>query len=40
MKARMKRLLLWLKAHLVVMQLEKDKRTDSKGGAVGFRFWF
>lgn len=36
----MRRVWLWLKAHLVAIKIEKDQRTDSKGGAAGFRFWF
>lgn len=28
----------WLKAHIVWLSLEKDPRTDSKGGAWGFRW--
>jgi hypothetical protein len=40
MSTRWQRLWRWLKAHVVPLKLEKDARTDVKGGGVGFRFWF
>ena len=36
----LKKVWLWLKAHAVWMAPERDGRTDTKGGGVGFRFWF
>jgi hypothetical protein len=36
----MKTLWRWLKAHIVWLKVEKPTDHDSKGWAVGFRFWF
>lgn len=40
MKPFLKRIWIWMREHVVMLPVEKDGRTDSKSGAVGFRWKF
>lgn len=36
----MTKLWAWLKAHVRMLKMEQSKQVDSKGAAMGFRWWF